>query len=779
MTTRFCSIVTVVLCVALGMLTQPFASSTVQATGNIIYVNINAPSTTNNSGTSWANASTNLRDAIETANVGTEIWVATGIYTPTKGLADPLKQDVSFTLKDDVAIYGGFSGKEKLREERNWKDNITILSGDLANDDIKDSTGVITNSLYINGQNSYHVLSTSGVTNTAILDGFTITGGKTSSLIGNESGGGMYNNNSNPTLSNLIFAGNFAYVNGGGLYNNNGSPKLNNVTFINNYAYRAGGGMSSTSAMHTNTSKPTLTNVSFINNITTIDGGGGMYNVRSNPTLNNVSFISNQGAIGGGMYNIGTSNPSLTNVSFTGNTANQYGGAMYNGSRSKAVLTNVSFTGNQAAQYGGGIHNFYSSATLTNVTIAGNNASEYGGGIYSTDGSETSIQNSIIWGNSSSIYTVPSDSHISASTVTISSSLIDGCNPGGVWNGNCGQDQGNNLEDVDPLFVNTPNHNNAPTTIGNVRLQSNSPAIDQGNNLDNDSQIDLDEVPRINGNKIDLGAYEYGYAKLTLATEGQGNITQDPLGNIYPISSNSTVTLTATAKLGWSFAGWSGALSGTTPTRSIVMDTNRVITATFTNDAPTANAGADQTVSTGITVTLNGSSSFDEDPDQDITYKWEQISGTPVTLSDDTSAQPSFTAPSNPAVLTFQLTVTDNWAVSSLADSVTITVSGGDSIPTREQTAKGGDLVTLDGSAFANSQGKLPPNYKWSQTQGTPVTLSDPMASQPSFSAPNNTDVLSFVLLATNNAERSDIVYSETVKVSQSQYQLFLPAVHK
>mgnify|MGYP000052905118 CR=1 FL=1 len=80
------------------------------------------------------------------------------------------------------------------------------------------------------------------------------------------------------------------------------------------------------------------------------------------------------------------------------------------------------------------------------------------------------------------------------------------------------------------------------------------------------------------------------------------------------------------------------------------------------NIQPTANAGSDQTVDEGATVTLDGSNS--SDPDDGIaSYLWTQTGGTSVTLSDTSAVQPTFTAPDvdeDGEALTFQLTVTDN-----------------------------------------------------------------------------------------------------------------------
>jgi hypothetical protein len=87
---------------------------------------------------------------------------------------------------------------------------------------------------------------------------------------------------------------------------------------------------------------------------------------------------------------------------------------------------------------------------------------------------------------------------------------------------------------------------------------------------------------------------------------------------------------------------------------------------------PTANAGSNQTVAPGTTVTLNGSGSFD--PNGNPSYQWTQTGGTAVTLSSATAVMPTFTAPATTGTLTFQLVVSDG-ALSSQPSSVTVTVA--------------------------------------------------------------------------------------------------------
>jgi len=226
-------------------------------------------------GSSWANASADLQAMINASSAGDQVWVAAGTYKPTT----TTNRSISFSLKNGVAVYGGFNGTETLLSQRNWVANVTILSGDIG-------------TLGDDSDNSYHVVYNSGVNSTAVLDGFTITKGQAYPVFGNTSGVGMYYNYSSPTLTFFSFTENSSNE-GGGMYNTHSSPTLTNCSFSGNTAYSKGGGM------YYNNSSPTLTNCSFSGNTSSI-GGGGMYNNNSSPTLMNCSFSGNTTSFGGG-----------------------------------------------------------------------------------------------------------------------------------------------------------------------------------------------------------------------------------------------------------------------------------------------------------------------------------------------------------------------------------------------------------------------------------------------------------------------------------------------
>ena len=162
------------------------------------------------------------------------------------------------------------------------------------------------------------------------------------------------------------------------------------------------------------------------------------------------------------------------------------------------------------------------------------------------------------------------------------------------------------------------------------------------------------------------------------------------------------------------------------------------------DDAPTANAGADQTVDEGSVVHLAGQGA---DPEgQALTYQWVQVSGPQVHLSDPHAANPTFVAPEGVTNtdVGFELHVSDGTNTS--IDTVAVHVNADDDAPTAnagsDQTVGEGDTVHLQGHG-TDPEGQ-PLTYEWVQVSGPQVRLSDAHAANPTFVAPegvSNTDV--------------------------------------
>jgi hypothetical protein len=163
------------------------------------------------------------------------------------------------------------------------------------------------------------------------------------------------------------------------------------------------------------------------------------------------------------------------------------------------------------------------------------------------------------------------------------------------------------------------------------------------------------------------------------------------------------------------------------------------ITVKDVNHPPVADAGSDQTVQEGSLVVLDGSQSYDVDNDR-LTYSWVQTAGPVVSLVDASTAQPSFSAPLVGAAgetLIFALTVSDGLA--STTDTVTVVAANSNQLPTANaganQTKDEGSVVTLDGT-LSSDPDMDPLAYRWTQSAGPAVTLSDPTSATPTFTAP-------------------------------------------
>jgi hypothetical protein len=242
---------------------------------------------------------------------------------------------------------------------------------------------------------------------------------------------------------------------------------------------------------------------------------------------------------------------------------------------------------------------------LINLTFSGNKSDDVGGAMYNNgeyDGEiNPQIRNTILWNNQdiSGTGTISATIYNVSATVTVSNSLIQaaGASGSGVWVSDPNFIDGGNNIDTNPMFVTPVNPNSAPTTAGNLRLKSASPAIEMGDNIyvPVDVTSDLDGEQRIkdadgDGTRIvDMGAYEAkGWFNLYVEKNGSGlgTVMSTPAG----IECGTTCTdylfedtnLTLkTAPLGYSkFAGWSGACTGSGDCM-LNIQTDTTVTATF------------------------------------------------------------------------------------------------------------------------------------------------------------------------------------------------------
>jgi len=459
--------------------------------GQITYVSTGATG----DGSSWANANGDLKAVLDAASFGDVIWVEQGTYYPETCInCTPAEMNQSFEINDGVTVYGGFQGWESNLEERDWNANLTILSGDLNQDNQPDS-------------NAYTIVYFEDVSPATILDGFTISDGNANSLTGSNSnrmrsGGGIYNlgnTSSNPTLRNLKVKNNLAVSGGGGMVNNGSdygeaSPSIENCQFLNNESGGNGGAI--------------------LNDASTM----GL----SSPQIIDVVFQNNIGKYGAGVYNsalTGISSPSIINCSFIENTATNYSGAIYNfgksGGTAAPLIFNCLFYKNIASS-AGAVYSLGSVGIATpeiaNCTFFGNHANT-GGAVYCNESiggvTQATITNSIFWDNTAGFDPIFHMSGEGTPKIVLNHSVVDvaSCEDIVVFLGMldtlvC---DGGMIYNEYPMFVDTTNLN--------FRLESNSPVINQGDNSivnSNNILFDMDNHIRIHNGLVDMGSYEYG-----------------------------------------------------------------------------------------------------------------------------------------------------------------------------------------------------------------------------------------------------------------------------
>ncbi len=517
--------------------------STNIASGLIIYVDDDANGL--NNGSSWQNAFNDLQLALALTLEGDEIWVAQGVYTPYNGvIQNPDGSDIrprleTFRLINGLTLLGGFAGiNQPNPDERNIQKYQSILSGDLIGNDIDINDPNELRNDPARAENSYHVVTSSGTNETAVLDGFIIKGGNANgSDDSNNCGAGIYNIKGSPTIRNCILTMSSAIKNGGGIFHLHGNLSLANCSFSLNDANGGAGIYFSFEHLpsHPSETDPknfTLTNCSFTENHA-YNGAGIYYDghcpecyKQRNVILNKCSFIKNQAANGAGIYNINTVNTKLTDCAFIQNTSSESGGGLYavfsfNG---PLQLNNCKFINNTAGDTGGGVYTIHCSGTSISNCLFNSNNAVLGGGCYFSYssltiasctsvwdvaetgsflyldglGSSGNIVNTIAWYHSNPIY-FHGQRPVEPPLFVYYSDIQGG------WTGNT------NIF-VDPMFVNDLGPDGIEgTEDDDVRLSPLSPCVDFGDPaaVPEPNVTDLDGNTRIFAGRIDMGAYEF------------------------------------------------------------------------------------------------------------------------------------------------------------------------------------------------------------------------------------------------------------------------------
>ncbi|MEM9874953.1 MAG: choice-of-anchor Q domain-containing protein [Myxococcota bacterium] len=466
-------------------------------------------------GSSWLDAFADLQRALRHAELCAatdELWIAEGVYRP-----GTMPTDAFVVPRDGLALYGGFSGQEANRADRDPSAHVTVLSGDVDEDDVTEATtGITLSAADTRGNNAVHVVDVRGATNVR-LDGVVITAGRSSGTLDVFDGAGVIGGPGSLTIANAILRGNSGDGFGGGLHvAGSGMVGANiltveNTAFIDNRADNGGG-------ISIENQQFELNDVTVENNEAEFQGGGA-YFLTASGTWDGGRVVGNRTTTftpatpprgGGGIYT-NDGGFDLFNLEIVGNESGEDGGGLYARAVNGAILMeNVLVTGNVANGTGGGIAiRTVSSAVLTNVTVADNSAM-VAGGLFVSNTTPVALRNAIVWGNRRAVAPPGLEANVvvdGPTALSVRASIVEGSGGSAMWMSALVADGGQNL-DVDPMFQAPLLVIGMPQVGGDYRLQTGSPAIDAGNGTLNTTPLDLDGNMRVQGQAIDLGAYE-------------------------------------------------------------------------------------------------------------------------------------------------------------------------------------------------------------------------------------------------------------------------------
>lgn len=259
--------------------------------------------------------------------------------------------------------------------------------------------------------------------------------------------------------------------------------------------------------------------------------GGGITNVGTLAVTESV-FSGNTPTNGGGIYNTGAL--TVNNSTFSNNTLSGNGGGIYN--QGTATVTNCTFSANSASS-GGGIANEAGTLLLTNCTFNDNTVTTAGKSLYNVGTASTQVGNSIFNGAGFfSHIAVPGGSFLSLG-YNLSSDAASGdggTGPGGLL------DKTGDIRNTDPLLGGLTNNGGQTPTHA---VADNSPAINAGDpNFTPPPTTDQrgDGYPRVQGGRIDIGAYEATALSINNVSINEGASGTSTLDFTVTLSSAST-----------------------------------------------------------------------------------------------------------------------------------------------------------------------------------------------------------------------------------------------
>ncbi len=425
-----------------------------QAVSTVYYVDARA--TGIHDGSSWTNAFASLQDILAIAGPGSEIRVAQGVYRPDRGTGLRTGDiTAAFLLKRGVVLKGGYAGLKAARpDERDVAAHESILSGDLlGNDDPKLGPKGLADHPS-RSDNSLHVMMILGTDSTAVLDGFTISGGN--AFVRQQTGlssygGGLYIEAASPIIRHCLIAGNAAADYGGGIYaRGQGVSTLIDSVIADNWSGGLGAGV----------------------------------------------FVNWDGEI------------RMERCFVSGNAASLHGGGLSCYSNGSLRLSNSIVSGNAALtpRYGagGGLYCSRSAATLSHCTFTGNSAALGAdiscGSAEPQQKSAVSVANCILWDPGSIV-------NQDESTIQVAYSDVYG---GWTGQGNLNVEPGLLAAGRWDTGPNPSNPGDDTWSEGDYHLGWESPCVDAGDPcaVADPVQMDFAGLPRFSGVLVDMGAYE-------------------------------------------------------------------------------------------------------------------------------------------------------------------------------------------------------------------------------------------------------------------------------
>ncbi|MFC1454394.1 choice-of-anchor Q domain-containing protein, partial [Verrucomicrobiota bacterium] len=377
---------------------------------------------------------------------------------------------------------------------------------------------------------------------------------------GRDGGGMIYGKIFNCTIKNN------SSRRGGGIHGNS-ITILSNCTISGNSAEDTGGGADDCK----------LYSCLVSNNSCILGSGGGLYDGEAF----DCTFVSNIARYGGGAESCGK----LYNCSFYFNTATNMS---CGGAARQSKLYNCTVISNYSRIRGGGI----ASSTASNCVFIGNGVSLVNlydcliagstSSISVIANNSTILKNCTLVGNVGSIYADPPNTVKVYNCISWGNGSVDvriqatnSCGVEGVWNNYANSLDGNFTNN--PLFITDGSGYGANLTIGNYRLQTNSPCVNTGTNQNwMTNSVDLDGLPRILQYTVDRGAYESAH----LFSFSPQTITNTVMRSF---STNITVHLTNSSpdiELYWGSTITSSWVTGPSSGNPIATNTSGTLTVT-------------------------------------------------------------------------------------------------------------------------------------------------------------------------------------------------------